>query len=129
MTISRDKIRAIRAALDVALAAVAQEQGLSELKAGRGTFDPVSGSFSFKVEGVATGGKSQEAVAYEQLCSFTKDLPPLGTKLSIGGSEYEIVGMRPRGTKVLGRRADGKMFLLGQDAVRAHWLYKQKAAA
>ena len=132
MSMTREKMGLIRVAIDAALAEVARQHGLEKLAAGRGTFDPAAGSFSFKVEGLAPGGKSDDALAYEYDAARSGGaLPPLGTVIRMGaGEEFKITGRKVRGERItLERVKDGKSFTAVRFQVELAWKATQRAAA
>ena len=99
----------LRPAIDAALAQIAKDFGLAELHLGSGKYDP-RGSFTFKLEGVMSGGLTREAIMYNEMRGLD-GLPPLGTKFKGRDGQYEISGMNSTGTKVLAKREqDGKQF-------------------
>jgi hypothetical protein len=120
-TITRDALAAIRPDMDAALAAVARKHGLASLKCTNCTFDPSSGNFVMKVEGVAKGGKTKEAARYEQSKQFDDGLPPLGYVFRSGEASYSVIGMNTTGTKVMAERLDAvpaRTFLFQREAIK-----------
>jgi hypothetical protein len=112
----KSKLQPIRAAMDVALAQIAKDHGLQSLKAGRCGYDPASGNFTFKVEGIDGDGISTEAARYN-LLRKARSLPPLGTEFKgRDGATYKIVGLNTTATKVLCKR-DGQ-------SAGGHYLFK-----
>lgn len=128
-TITRDLLQAIRPDVDAALAAVAKKHGLASLKSTNCTFDPRSGNFVMKVEGVAKGGKTKEAARYEASRKFDDSLPPLGFVFKNGARSYSIVGMNSTGTKVIAAPLDepAQQFLFQRDGIKR--LCARKGAA
>ena len=107
--IDRNKMKALRDAIDMALVSVAQAHGLEKLYAGSGSFSPSSGSFHFKVEGIVSGRLSSEA---SRLSMYARSLhlPPLGTKMVIGKKTMTVTGLNSSNTKVLAHGEDGKTY-------------------
>ncbi|CAB4179971.1 hypothetical protein UFOVP1040_10 [uncultured Caudovirales phage] len=115
----------IRAEIDAAMKPLAAKYGLTSLALGKGTYDPRAGRFTFKLEGIAEGGKTKEAVMYEQ-CAFL-ELPPLGTTFAAQGREYTTVGLNTTGTKVHTTCSfDGRTYLFKTEDVKR--LCKTQAA-
>jgi hypothetical protein len=112
----KDKLPAIRKAMDAALAQVAKDHGLASLKSGSCRYDPNFGSFTFKIEGVDDGGKDKDAVNYE-LMKRALGLPELGTTFRANGSVCKIVGLNSTGSKVIYER-DGKKWIGKVDDVK-----------
>lgn len=98
--LSKEKLRAVRVAMDAALAIIAKEQGLTALKCGKCTYSP-DGSFTMKVEGIAAGGLSKEASTYNDLRTFTPGLPELGTEVDFITRKGTVLGSNTTGSKVL----------------------------
>lgn len=119
MSIDRNTLRTLRTEIDKALAVVALKNGLTRLAAGSCTFDPSSGNFTFKVEGVASGGTDRAGALYNSIREFDKELPPLGHAFIYQDTRYEIIGANTTGTKVRLRRGDGKTFQFKTDLLKA----------
>lgn len=118
-TLDRDLLKALRVDIDAALAAVAQKHGVKTLRTGNATFDPGAGSFTFKLEGVVEGGQGKDASRLEMERRFDSGLPAVGQAFTYGGTVYTAAGINTKATKILARRADGKVFLIPRDAVKA----------
>ena len=112
-TFNRTNLAQLRAEITTALAAVADNNGI-DLKLGNMTFAGLT--FTVKIEG-AVAGESKERVTYRNHAQWEKTLPPLDTKITVGGKEYTINGLKSRGDKVLITR-DGKNFLFPLDSLR-----------
>jgi len=105
-----DKLKAIRADIDSALQAVASKHNLASLKCGSVAYTMTT--FSFKLDGLAAGGKTVEAQRYESNAAALK-LPPLGATVQSGLHTYKTVGLNTTGSKVYVERIpDGKPFLV-----------------
>ena len=116
-TLTRDQLRALRAEIDAALAPIAAKHHLASLKAGHCSYT-ATGSFTFKVEGVAAGGMDKIAAQYEAERQWNKDLPPVGAEFTYGGEEYKIVGCKSRGGRIIATRTrDSKDFIFPRDGV------------
>lgn len=108
----------LRPQIDAALAAVAKANGLAALNLGNGKFDPVSGEFSWKLEGKVAGAKGKEAVLYEE--NTWLGLPPLGSSFVNKGREFKTAGLNTTGTKVIcDCLADGKQYVFPLEAIKA----------
>lgn len=95
---------------------------VATLVAASASFDPGSGSFSFKVEGSLTGGKTKEAANYDMLREYQfTDLPELGFTFNSArdGQKHTVVGAN-RGAKVMTRRTDGRTFLWPAASIIQH---------
>ena len=121
--ITKDLLRSFRADLDAALAPLTKKYGLSSLKAGSATYS-AGGTFTMKVEGLADGGIDKDAERYNANRSWL-ELPPLGTKFLVRGSEDTIIGLT-KGTKVITKRGE-KKFVWDAEVVKR--LCATKAAA
>lgn len=100
---NKEMLKAVRADMTAALAAVAAKHGLKSLVATNCTYDP-AGAFTFKVEGVTADGVDRNAALYDRERDIF-GLPPRGTKFAVRGVTHEIVGMTSGGkvlTKVAG---------------------------
>lgn len=107
----KSKLPAIRAAMDKALADIAKAHGLTSLQAGKCTYDPAAGSFTFKVNGINEGGVSPEAKIYDQAAQML-ELPARGAVFTVRGVQHEITGINSTLTKVLATNKDnGKTYL------------------
>jgi hypothetical protein len=111
-------LQKIREDMNVALAEVAKKYDLESLRATNCTYR--ESGFDFKIEGILKGGKSKEAERYEQNHHLF-GLPPLNEKIRFGNETYEMVGMNTTGSKVHGKRSDGKVYLLDADRVALIW--------
>jgi len=107
--ITPEKLAAIRADINAALASVAKKHDLSTLKAGKAKY--TSENFRLELIGIFAGGKSLEAMRYESIADI-EGLPPLGFTFQNKGEMYEVSGCNTTGTKVMARSAsDGKTYL------------------
>lgn len=113
MELTKDKLRALRVAMDAALAQVAKEQGLKTLRAGNCTYDR-SGGFTFKVEGIVDGGLSQDEQRYED--NRWLGLPARGATFKSGGDVHTCWGLT-RGSKVITTCSNGKQYKWPVDAI------------
>lgn len=126
--ISKDKLKAIRASIDAALAQVAREHGLSALKAGNCTYD-TQGSFTFKVDGTEAGGLTKEQQVYRDAMTLHDGLPELGAKLTINRRQVKIVGANSTCTKVQAKCIESGVVYLYRVADIVRVAKAQKAAA
>lgn len=101
--IDTNLLKKICADVDSALGQIAAKYGLEKLRGGRCTYSK-EGSFSFKVEGVASGGLDKDAERYNFYADLM-NLPPLNSTFHYGGAEYTVVGLSKTRTKVLLRTA------------------------
>lgn len=104
-TINKDFLRDLRVDIDTALMAVAKNHEIS-LKAGQCTFDPSSGNFTFKLEGVAKGGLDKRGALYQDLRRLRPTLPELRSTFVYNGKQHEIVGANTTGSKVIVKCGD-----------------------
>ena len=110
-------LKTLRPIIDAALAPIAAAHGLKSLHLANGTFDPIGGTFVFKLEGVALGALGKDASRYVQVREMV-GLPERGTTFKAGGIEYRTDGINAAGTKVVSQRvSDGKAFLIPTDVV------------
>jgi hypothetical protein len=113
-TLSKAVLQAMRADLDKALADVAKKHGLQSLRSGNCTFNPDSGNFTMKVEGIAQGGTDKksaaEAAEYDMYRDFKPELPPRGSKFEHSGKRHEVIGCNRGCTKIITRASDGKKY-------------------
>lgn len=106
--ITKELLRAMREDINAALKAVAEKHKVS-IEAGHASFT-AGGTFTFKLEGLANGGKSIEAQRYESSIALL-NLPPLGTDVELQGKAFVTTGLNTTGTKVLlARLSDRKEF-------------------
>lgn len=114
----KDQLSAIRASIDVALAAVAKKHKLTSLKCD-GIMNYGMTNFSVKIAGVAVGGVSVEADRYKiNMARF--GLPPLGTEFVSKGVTYKTMGMNSTGTKLMCDRViDDKTYVFSVEGVKA----------
>lgn len=108
--LSRSDIRNVRASLDTALEAVAKQHGLV-LQLGTIRFSP--DSFSVKLDGRLATAESAEVASFKaKAASLGIDQSALGQTYADGSMTYRVVGMPPRGRRVLVERIpDGKQFI------------------
>ena len=104
-TINKDFLRDLRVDIEAALKSVAKKHEIS-LETGRCTFDPSSGNFTMKVEGVAKGGIDKRGALYESLRQLRPTLPKLRSKFDYNGKQHEIVGANTTGTKIITKCGD-----------------------
>ena len=118
--IDKSLLRSLRSEIDAALAPLAGRHGLASLRAGNASFDPVAGTFTFKLEGAAEGAIGKEAALYQSPDARFLNLPPLGTTFTSGGKTYRTAGLKANGRRVVCQHtADGKPFLFWvEDVVR-----------
>lgn len=118
MTITKEVLQAVRADMDKALAEIGARHGLTQLKSGKCVYDPRSGNFTIKVEGVAEGGADKDAARYDQIRGLFPGLPERGTEFTYGGEKYAVSGANSTGSKVLAKRnRDGRVYQFPRDAV------------
>lgn len=100
-----------------ALAQVAKEMGISATF-GRGSYDPVGGNATLKLElalisddGTVQTREAQDWKRHAVLRGFDED--DLGKTFRSNGRDFTIAGYKPRSRKrpVLARAADGKMYV------------------
>lgn len=123
--ITKEKLQALRTAMNAALEPVAKAHGLAALTAGHVTFDSLAGSFHFKVEGVTIGGLTPEESRYDS-CGFLK-LPPRGTTFTHGATVHTITGMNTTGTKII-TTVGSTRYTWPIEEVRRHFPDVRKAA-
>lgn len=97
MKITKELLRQLRQDINTALGAVADVHGI-KLEAGKASF--TDSTFTFKLDGIVKGGKSNEAQRYE-LHEKLLGLPPLFTRITLRDVEYETAGLNTTGTKVV----------------------------
>lgn len=122
--LDRDLIQRLRVDIDAALEKVAKQHGVS-LKAGYCSFDPTSGNFTFKLEGVAKGGVDKAGALYNSLLKFKPELPPLLSEFEYDSKTHQIVGANTTGTKIITKCGE-KRFQFPVDAVER--LCKKKSS-
>lgn len=123
MAVSKDLLKDLRTEINAALLPVAQKFNLQRLEAGNATFNATR--FNIKLEGEVHGAKSEDQERYELLAAKL-GLPPIGTKLTYKGEEYETRGLPARGASVLIKRLrDGREYKM--DAVTVIALSKAAA--
>lgn len=105
MDATKALMQTIRPEINAALEAIAKRHNIAALKLTSGTYNPDGKSFSFKLEGMAQGGKDPDALRYEQNASLLM-LPPLGTTFKINSFHFTIVGLKKGGANVLCTRSD-----------------------
>lgn len=140
---TREALKALREEIDTALGAVLANNPGMTLTLGRCSFT-YDGGFTFKLEGSLKGGKTKEAVAYEQLAKALAipeqtymlnpkwrvkgepfqingpvkpgiKLPPLGTFFSFKGVRYEVTGAGR--SKIYTRSLDGRTWTFKPEIV------------
>jgi len=115
--INREILRALRADMDAALAAVATKHGLKSLTAGHCTF--TESSCVFKVEGVAVGGESPDARRFRDNAHSIGCFPDdLGREIAINRTRFTVSGMGSGGAIFIARIPDGKIFRFRGDLKR-----------
>jgi len=117
--LSKSQLKAMRADIDKALESVRVKYNLDELHAGNATYS-LEGSFSFKLEGLVSGGLSSEALAYQQNAKWM-GLPELGATFINRGEKFEIVGLRTRAKKfpiLCKSLRDGRFVAFSDDDVK-----------
>ena len=115
--IDKALLKILRPEIDAAVAAVASRYGLASLHCGNGSFDPVAGTFTFKLEGAAEGAIGKAAALYMSPDARFLGLPPLGSKFTWAGHSYVTAGLKPSGSKVICTRDDGNEYLFPVDFV------------
>lgn len=123
----KDRLPAIRAAMNAALADVAKKLDLSKLEAGHITYDPRAGNFTVKVEGIAAGGVDPEEKRYDDRRQLL-NLPARGATFRSGHDRHTIVGMK-RGGSVLTRTKDGRTYRWRADLILAALALAEKNGA
>lgn len=111
MLIDKDTLQRLRVEMNAALAPIAARHGLAKLNATNCTYDK-GGNFTFKVEGLVTGGKSKEAQEYDAIRAFYPKLPALDSMVKLGSAreDYIVRGKR-RSTVICERVSNGKSYL------------------
>lgn len=116
-TISKDFVKTLRPEIDAALAAIAKAHGLASLRGGNCSFDPIAGTFTLKVEGLAANALGKDASRYVQTHEML-GLPVRGTEFTANGIAYKTDGISSTGAKVtIVRLSDEKKFLMNTDFV------------
>lgn len=117
MPITPDLLKILRDDINAALAAVATKHQLATLEAGAATYS--ADSFTFKLNGLVAGGKTEEEKAYEYLLQYQPEpkLPPLHTVIMINDKPFTVVGKKARGEKIMVNDSDGKGYLASQQSV------------
>jgi hypothetical protein len=120
MTITKEMLKTLREDMNAALAPLAQKYGLESIKAANCSFTP-DGAFTFKVEGLASGGLSKEESAYDANHKWM-GLPPRGTEITHGKRLYATFGLKNRSDKVIVvAKHDGKKYLIDREIIAAGW--------
>jgi len=92
---TKDELDDLRKKINKALAAF-KDQGINiSIKGG---IRYGNGAFSCKIEGLKEGFDSREVSAYK-LNSKLYNLPPLGSKIEVGGKQFTIRGFNTRARK------------------------------
>ena len=112
MSITRDQLKTLRAAIDAAMVEIAKQHGLKSLKSGNCKYR--DDSFTFALEGVVEGGLDKQAAEYEMRRKYDPALPALGTTFTQGVHTYAVIGAN-RGRKIIAQRADGMKFLFPRE--------------
>lgn len=115
MELTKDKLRALRVAMDAALAKIAKEHGLAQLRAGSCTFEK-TGAFSFRVEGLADGGLTKEQRRYDE--NMWLGLPMRGAQFESGRKQHTTWGLNSTGTKVITECSDGQRYNWPLDSIK-----------
>lgn len=109
-------LKDIRPQIDAALKEVAKKNGLERLTAGNVSYSN-GGSFTFKLEGVVSGGLTKDQDAYVMSHNLL-NLPPRETELTINRQPYKTDGLNHTGSKVIMLCvADGKRYLFKIDDI------------
>ena len=114
-TIDKPFLIKIRSDIDAALAAIAEQYGMSELAIGKMTYDTTAGTFSTKLKGTVGGGLGEDAALYEQIRTCNWWMPPIGTSIELRGKHFTIAGMR-RGRRISLKDDNGTAFTMKADA-------------
>lgn len=117
-TINKANMQTLRAHIAAHMATLdIKALGLQSLTLGNATFDP-NGNFTFKLAGVAAGGLSPEASAYETLRLYEPRLPPVGTRFDMVARTFIITGAKQRSEKInVTDVANGKPYVIALAAV------------
>lgn len=86
MSLSKEQLKAIRAAMQAALDPITAKCGLAKINVGNCSFTP-DGSFVFKVDGIVAGGLSREQSDYDGI-RHMYDLPARGFSFQRNGKRY-----------------------------------------
>ena len=116
MKIDRLFMTKFRTELDAAVAPLAAKYGLRELHTGSATFDPTSGNFHFKVEGVGAEGLTKEEAYYDSARRWNPGWPDRGTAFDLMGQRRRVFGCNTTASKIVIVADDGKKYLLKADA-------------
>jgi hypothetical protein len=122
-TVDRDVCRLVRAALEKALPEIGKQLGMHLSIQGGGSFCP--DNVTYKVQAAVIGASGQaltkEASAFKLYAkSYGLDPSDLNKTIKYAGTEYEIVGCKPRSYRfpIMAKRTkDGRGFKLPADAV------------
>jgi hypothetical protein len=118
--LNKETLAKVRRDLDAALAQVASANGLQSLKSGKCVYDPASGNFTFKVEGVVEGGADETGARYDRYARGPNSLNPLparGTTFRTGGHDWKIIGMTGGGKILASRAGSDKRFTFHREDV------------
>jgi hypothetical protein len=116
-------LQKLRMEAGTALDVLKERHGLGSLSLTTCRFDPLEGTFVFKLEGMRKGGTPAIERNYELLGDLLRYetpprvLPPLGSYFSHSdGNAYRVIGANT-GEKIICARKDDKQFLFKPDAV------------
>lgn len=112
MALDQAKFRALRAALDVALAEVAKAHGFKRFDLGRIAVD-MAGGFRVQLSGIPEGGLSETERMYNVTREYSRHaLPALGDTFTMRGVAYIVAGQATRGRRRIEVARGGKIFLV-----------------
>jgi hypothetical protein len=117
----RQKVLAIRDALNRAVADVAKEHGV-QIVVGRGTFGTSNATFKVEIAEKSAAGtvltrEAEDFSRYAEIFGLQKT--DLGQKFTVAGKTYTVHGLNPRAPKfpVLAKSDDGKGYKFSSEAV------------
>jgi hypothetical protein len=119
----RPTLARLRTELEAALAPVAEKLGIT-LTVGSGTYRDETATLKLELAVVRADGTavSVEAENFKRYCHFDGLKPEdLNRPFKVGGTEYKIVGYRPKAPKkpyVIARTRDDKRFIATPDMVK-----------
>lgn len=120
MAISKEnkaKLEQVGARIQAALETIGDDSGYT-FKLGTMRVDPVTGSFTAKIEAGAKGAPTKAEMRY-MVFQESFGLPDLGTVVVLLGTSYKLVGMNESNTKIYAEK-DGKVFIVPIAMVQAH---------
>jgi len=90
----RSGAKSLRMSLEKALKVVEEEFGM-EIRVKSISYG--EDNFHCKIEGLEVGAESAEAKCYRRMA--TSDIPPLGSKILLQGTEFTVLGWKRRAPK------------------------------